>query len=71
MRDSESRLRQVLDASGAGTWAWDALAGTETFDAIFRQQFPDPTEARAESAGIGPNEFYVCRTGQSLAPVTT
>ena len=39
LRDSERRLSQILDASGAGTWAWDALASSEVWDATFRRQF--------------------------------
>lgn len=35
----ETHLRQVLDASGAGSWAWDAATNAEVWDATFRQQF--------------------------------
>jgi two-component system CheB/CheR fusion protein len=39
LRASEARLRDALDASGAGVWAWDGETGLITVDDAYRAMF--------------------------------
>lgn len=46
LRASEARLRDALDASGAGVWAWDGATGLITIDEAYRAMYgfaPDAT----------------------------
>ena len=76
LRDSESRLRQLRDAtrrdvSGAGTWAWDAVAGTETFDATAASRSRTRPGRASKVRASGRTSSTCARTGHPLAPVTT
>jgi PAS domain S-box-containing protein len=45
LRDSEERLRLALDASSAGSWAWDAKSSSSTWDERFRMLYDFPPGA--------------------------
>lgn len=48
---TDQKLAQLVDVSGAGTWAWEARDNSEVWDAKFRKQFGFSSEEPATFEG--------------------